>query len=228
MLAGYGSDSDSSGRSSASDRDDDDDDEGARERDRIREERRRERARELRMSNMGAEQRTKQMLREQNRDVSEKVALGLAKPTASKESMTDSRLFNQESLSAGYGDEDAYNLYDKPLFSGSSAAAAIYRRPAGRSGAGADDIYNNDGEDAMEELRNNDRFGLGQSKFQGADPDASSSAAPAPRSGPVQFEKDTADPFAINQFLDDAKRGIKRSGLESSDARKKHRDDQDP
>ncbi len=30
--------------------------------------------------------------------------------------MTDSRLFNQESLSAGYGDEDSYNLYDKRSF----------------------------------------------------------------------------------------------------------------
>ncbi|SAM81948.1 probable transcriptional coregulator Snw1 [Ustilago bromivora] len=226
MLAGYGSDSDSGSGSSAGE--DDEDDEGARERDRIREERRRERERELRMSNMGTEQRAKQLLREQNRDISEKVALGLAKPTASKDSMTDSRLFNQESLSAGYGDEDSYNLYDKPLFSGSSAAAAIYRRPAGRGGA--DDIYGAGGGDDgafEEELKNNDRFGLGQSKFKGAeDADAGpSGSAGGARSGPVQFEKDTTDPFAINQFLDDAKRGIKRSGLESSDSRKKQRDE---
>ncbi|TKY85732.1 hypothetical protein EX895_005272 [Sporisorium graminicola] len=221
MLAGYGSDSEpGSDRSAASN---DEDDEGARERDRIREERRRERERELRMSNMGTEQRTKQLLREQNRDISEKVALGLAKPTASKDSMTDSRLFNQESLSAGYGDEDSYNLYDKPLFSGSSAAAAIYRRPAGRGGA--DDIYSGGADDGAleEELKNNDRFGLGQSKFKGAEVEAEgSSSSNAPRSGPVQFEKDTTDPFAINQFLDDAKRGIKRSShAEAEDARKK-------
>ncbi|KAJ1033018.1 hypothetical protein NDA16_000297 [Ustilago loliicola] len=226
MLAGYGSDSDSGSASSAGedDDDDDDDDQGARERDRIREERRREREREFRMSNMGTEQRAKQLLREQNRDVSEKVALGLAKPTASKDSMTDSRLFNQESLSAGYGDEDSYNLYDKPLFSGSSAAAAIYRRPAGRGGA--DDIYGAGGADDgafEEELKNNDRFGLGQSKFKGAQDAESGPSGGA--SGPVQFEKDTTDPFAINQFLDDAKRAIKRSALESSDARKKQRDD---
>jgi len=227
MLAGYGSDSDSgSGRSSAGD--EDEEDEGARDRDRIREERRRERERELRMSNMGTEQRAKQLMREQNRDISEKVALGLAKPTASKESMTDGRLFNQsESLSAGFGDEDSYNLYDKPLFSGSSAAAAIYRRPAGRGGA--DDIYGAAGGDDgafEEELKNNDRFGLGQSKFKGAeDADgAPGGGGGGARSGPVQFEKDTSDPFAINQFLDEAKRGIKRSGLESSDSRKKQRD----
>lgn len=220
MLAGYGSDSDSGSDRSASE---DEDDEGARERDRIREERRRERERELRMSNMGTEQRAKQLLREQNRDISEKVALGLAKPTASKESMTDSRLFNQESLSAGYGDEDSYNLYDKPLFSGSSAAAAIYRRPAGRGGA--DDIYSGGADDGAleEEFRYNDRFGLGQSKFKGAETEEGApSSSNAPRSGPVQFEKDTSDPFAINQFLDDAKRGIKRSShTEGEDARKK-------
>lgn len=227
MLAGYRSDSDSD-ESAASD---EEDDEGARERDRIREERRRERQRELRMSNMGIEQRTKQLLREQNRDISEKVALGLAKPTASKESMTDSRLFNQgESLAAGYGDEDSYNLYDKPLFSGSSAAAAIYRRPAARGGA--NDIYSGADDTALEEeLGKNDRFGLGQSKFRGvqgdADRDSGSGSAPV-RSGPVQFEKDTSDPFAINQFLEDAKRGIKRtSDQDADDARKKLRDEHD-
>lgn len=224
MLAGYGSDSESGSDQSAAS---DDEDEGARERDRIREERRRERERELRMSNMGTEQRATQMLREQNRDISEKVALGLAKPTASKDSMTDSRLFNQaESLAAGFGDEDSYNLYDKPLFSGSSAAAAIYRRPAGRGGA--DDIYNAADDGALEEeLAKNDRFGLGQSKFKGAEGDADASAAHGGgRSGPVQFEKDTSDPFAINQFLEEAKRGIKRSSaLETDDARKKVKDD---
>lgn len=230
MLAGYESDSDDNSGRSYADEEDEEEDEGARERHRIREERRRERERELRMSNMGTEQRAKQLLREQNRDISEKVALGLAKPTTSKDSMTDSRLFNQESLSAGYGDEDSYNLYDKPLFSGSSAAAAIYRRPAGRGGA--DDIYsaggNDDGAALEEELKNNDRFGLGQSKFKGVEDETSApGGGNAPRSGPVQFEKDTTDPFAINQFLDDAKRGIKRSGLETSDSRKKQRDTQD-
>lgn len=225
MLAGYGSESDTHSERSSAGEEEDEEDEGVRERDRIREERRRERERELRMSNMGNEQRAKQLLREQNRDISEKVALGLAKPTASRDSMTDSRLFNQESLSAGYGDEDSYNLYDKPLFSGSSAAAAIYRRPTGRGGA--DDIYAvDDGAELEEELRNNDRFGLGQSKFKGAqmDTDAQEPAAPAPRSGPVQFEKDSSDPFAINQFLDTAKRGIKRSGLLPDNPPKKLKD----
>ena len=46
------------------------------------------------MSNMGAEQRGKMPERQQNRDIPEKIALDLAKPMMSKESMLDSRLFN--------------------------------------------------------------------------------------------------------------------------------------
>ena len=157
------------------------------------------------MSNMGSEQRARAYAREQNRDVSEKVALGLAKPTLSKESMTDARLFNRETLSNNFGDEDSYNVYDKPLFHGSSAAAAIYRRP----GTGtADDIYGGGTEEGISQELEHDRFGLGKTKsFSGAEQQQQ-------RSGPVQFEKDESDPFAIDQFLDEAKRGAKRAGLE--------------
>jgi SNW domain-containing protein 1 len=94
----------------------------------MRQDKRREREREMRMSNMGTEQRAKQLARRQNRDISEKIALCLAKPTMSKESMLDSRLFNRESLQGNFADE-SYNLYDKPLFHGSTAAAAIYKAP---------------------------------------------------------------------------------------------------
>jgi hypothetical protein len=130
-LADYGSDSGS--ESEASDREerrgdgDSEEEEAAKLRDEMRREKRMEREREMRMSNMGTEQRAKMLARQQNRDISEKVALGLAKPTMSKESMLDSRLFNQESLSNNFADDDAYNLYDRPLFHGSSAAAAIYK-----------------------------------------------------------------------------------------------------
>ena len=56
-----------------------------------------------------------------------------------------------------------------------------------------------------------DRFGLGVKRgFKG-------SQSKETRSGPVQFEKDDSDPFAIDQFLDEAKRGIKRSADESNE-----------
>lgn len=204
-MAGYGS----------SDSDDEEDDEAAAERNRLREERRRERERDLRMSNMGKEQRARAFAKEQNRDVSEKVALGLAKPTMSKESMTDARLFNRESLSNTFGSDDSYNLYDKPLFQGSSAAAAIYRRPGT---GGADDIYGGGTESGISAELENDRFGLGKSKgFEG-------SQFQEQRAGPVQFEKDASDPFAIDQFLEEAKRGTKRAGLEDPAHAKRPRD----
>jgi hypothetical protein len=44
------------------------------------------------------------------RDISEKIALGLAQPTVSKDSMFDQRLFNQSSgLGSGFGGEDSYS-----------------------------------------------------------------------------------------------------------------------
>ncbi|TFK76349.1 pre-mRNA-processing protein 45 [Pluteus cervinus] len=205
-LAVYGSDS---GSDSESDAPSEEDEDARRIRDEMRTEKRRERERELRMNNMGAEQRAKQLARQQNRDISEKVALGLAKPTMSKESMLDSRLFNQESLSGNFADEDSYNLYDKPLFHGSTAAAAIYR-PRGNVAEGNEDSFGGGTEEGVSRALDNDRFALGQPKvgFEGA-------ADQEVREGPVQFEKDTSDVFGLNQFLDEAKSGRKR-GLDTA------------
>lgn len=182
----------------------------ARERDIMRRERRQERERELRMSNMGTEQRARVLARAQNRDISEKVALGLAKPTMSKESMLDSRLFNQEQFSHSFGDDDTYNLYDKPLFSGQAAAAAIYNRS---DFTGNDDQGLAGTAEGIESSMRNDRFGLGQGKFAGAE-------LQEVREGPVQFEKDApvADPFGVNAFLTEAtKAPPKKHGLDRRD-----------
>ena len=174
----------------------------------MRQEKRRERERELRMSNMGTEQRAKMLARQQNRDISEKIALGLAKPTLSKESMLDSRLFNQESLSGSFADDEAYNLYDRPLFHGSSAAAAIYKA-RGNITEGNQDSFGEGTEEGISRALDNDRFGLGQAKigFEGAQDQEV-------REGPVQFEKDTGDVFGLDKFLDEAKSGKKR-GLDT-------------
>jgi SNW domain-containing protein 1 len=82
--------------------------------------------------------------------------------------MFDSRLFNREQLASSFGDSDSYNLYDKPLFSGSSAAAAIYKP----RGANVDDEGYEVGAEEAEKAMKNDRFGLGvagQRGFAGAD-----------------------------------------------------------
>jgi len=47
------------------------------------------------------------LISESGRDISEKIALGLAKPSLSKESMYDARLFNQsEGIGSGFKDDD--------------------------------------------------------------------------------------------------------------------------
>jgi SNW domain-containing protein 1 len=209
-LADYGSDSESGSEASRREegRDDEEEEEAAKLRDEMRREKRREREREMRMSNMGAEQRAKMLARQQNRDISEKIALGLAKPTMSKESMLDSRLFNQESLSNNFADDESYNLYDRPLFHGSSAAAAIYKA-RGNITEGNDESYGGGTEEGISRALDNDRFGLGRAQvgFEGANEQEV-------REGPVQFEKDTGDVFGLDKFLDEAKSGRKR-GLDT-------------
>ena len=108
-----------------SSRSESDDGDAAREREEMRKERRRENERQLRQSRMGTERRIQMMAREQNRDISEKVALGLAKPTQGGETMYDSRLFNQTSgFDTGFNEDQHY---DKPLFAAQDAISSIYR-----------------------------------------------------------------------------------------------------
>ncbi|CAG8622522.1 5251_t:CDS:10 [Gigaspora rosea] len=160
-------------------------------------------AQKAREERMGAEQRAKYLAREQNRDISEKIALGLAKPTLSKDSLYDSRLFNQsEGLSSGFKDDEVYDLYDKPLFA-SSSVTSIYNPKKSYD----TDQYGGGDEESVNRMLSVDRFGIASKGFQGADKSQ-------PRDGPVEFEKDEADPFGFNQFLDDAKKGSKR-GLDT-------------
>ncbi|KAH3201966.1 mRNA splicing protein [Aspergillus fumigatus] len=182
-----------------------DDEEAARERERIRRERRQDAERQLRQSRMGTERRIQMMAREQNRDISEKVALGLAKRTQTSESMWDSRLFNQTSgLQSGFNED---NPYDKPLFAAQDAINSIYRP---RAQLDVDDEEGAEGE--MSKIQKTNRFEvLGKAKegFRGA-------AEAEARDGPVQFEKDTTDPFGIDSMIADVTGGAgqKRYGIQ--------------
>lgn len=151
------SDSDSEGSAS--------DDSEVREREKARRERMREEERKLRQSRMGAERRIQVMAREQNRDISEKIALGLAKPTQSKEAMYDSRLFNQTSgFDSGFNED---NPYDKPLFAAQDAISSIYR-PRANVDEEDDEAA---GEKEMAKIQKQSRFGevLGRGTFKGAE-----------------------------------------------------------
>mmetsp|Transcript_2959 Transcript_2959/g.4990 ORF Transcript_2959/g.4990 Transcript_2959/m.4990 type:complete len:521 (-) Transcript_2959:368-1930(-) len=95
---------------------------GEREREAIRQERKRERERSIRLEAAGKKSK---LARDEERDVSEKVALGMAVPKTSAisgEAAYDSRLFNQsEGLGSGFGADDDYNVYSKPLFHSQSS-----------------------------------------------------------------------------------------------------------
>jgi len=191
--AGGGKARSHSGSYSGSDSDSESDS-SERERRKAREERKREEERKLRQSRMGAERRAQVLAREMNRDISEKIALGLAKPTQSAEGMYDSRLFNQSSgFDSGFNED---NPYDKPLFAAQDAISSIYRP---RANGNDDDEA--DGDEELSRIQRTSRFGeaLGRGTFKGTE------TAEA-REGPVQFEKDAADPFNVDKFLSQVER----------------------
>ena len=175
-------------------RSDSEDEEATRERERMRRERRAEHEKQLRQSRMGAERRIQMMARDQNRDISEKVALGLAKPTKTTETMYDSRLFNQTSgFDTGFNEDQAY---DKPLFAAQDAISSIYRPQTT-----VDDDDEDTGTKEYDKIAKSNRFEvLGKAKegFKGA-------SEGAKREGPVQFEKDVTsvsdDPFRIDEMI---------------------------
>ncbi|KAI1284321.1 SKIP/SNW domain-containing protein [Xylaria sp. FL0933] len=197
---------------SYSDSGSDSDDSEVREREKARAERRQAEERKLRQSRMGTERRIQVMAREQNRDISEKIALGLAKPTAQAESMYDSRLFNQSSgFDSGFND----NPYDKPLFAAHDAINSIYR-PSQNMEDFDDEAA---GDKEMAKIQKTSRFGeaLGRGTFKGtADAEA--------REGPVQFERDTAgnDPFQMDKFMaevDQSSSSKRGYGLQDGESR---------
>ena len=191
------------------------DDEATREREQMRRERRQENEKQFRQSRMGTERRVQMLAREQNRDISEKVALGLAKPTQSAESMWDSRLFNQTSgFDTGFNEDQAY---DKPLFAAQDAISSIYRP---RANLDDDDDEEVEGKE-YDKITKSNRFEvLGKAKegFKGA-------ADAEVRDGPVQFEKDvpsTEDPYQIDKMIREVTggaRGNKRYGVQETEER---------
>jgi len=89
--------------------------------------------------------------------------------------MYDQRLFNQsEGMSSGFGAEDEYNLYSKPLFQGSSANL-VYRPKKTQE-------YE---EETIEGVLKTARFKPDRD-FEGVDRSKSNGS----RQGPVEFERD--------------------------------------
>jgi SNW domain-containing protein 1 len=164
-----------------------------RHRDEIRAERSRQRERDLR----------KKPTKE--RDISEKIALGIAQPTTNSETLYDARLFNRtEGLNNPLAtSDDAYNVYDKPLFN--QSRSAIYRPTRGNK----EDFGGVD-------VAGVERMIKPTKGFIGTEGDAR-------HDGPVQFEKEGAasDPFGLDVFLKSARDGAKRSREEEAEEPRK-------
>ncbi|XP_048320149.2 SNW/SKI-interacting protein A [Ziziphus jujuba] len=102
------------------------------QRDKIREERRQERKRERRLEakDVAMRKRSKNT-KESDRDMNEKVALGMAYSGEGRggEIMYDQRLFNQEKgIESGFAnDDDIYNLYERGLFGAQPTMSSLYR-----------------------------------------------------------------------------------------------------
>lgn len=196
---------------------------GRAERDRLRDERRRERERELRAEESarpggpggpggGGTKRQRTMRPgEDDRDISEKVALGLpvgrGAGAAAGEALFDSRLFNQsEGLSSGFGGEDEYNVYSKAWRS-DTAASSIYKpRPGGGLVAGGGELSAEEAEAQVRALSSGaaSRFGKGVlsgggagegedfegvSKGRGGGKGGGGGGYVAGSGGPIQFER---------------------------------------
>ncbi|KAL2477355.1 SNW/SKI-interacting protein [Forsythia ovata] len=147
-------------------------------------------------------ERKSKITRDRDRDISEKVALGMASAGAGRggEVMYDQRLFNQEKgMDSGFATDDAYNIYDKGLFTAQSTMNTLYRPKKD-----ADDEMYGGADEQLDKLMKTDRFKPDKT-FTGT------SERTGQRDRPVEFEKEAeeADPFGLDQFLTEVKKGKK-------------------
>ncbi|MCD7463183.1 hypothetical protein HAX54_050130 [Datura stramonium] len=118
--------------------------------------------------------------RDRNRDVSKKVARRMKLHQGGEVMMYDQRLFNQDKgMGSGFATtDDAYNIYDKSLFTHS--LSTLYRPKKDVDS----DVY--DEKQQTEKIAKTDRF-KPDTTFVGT----------SERAGPVEFE---ADPFGLDQL----------------------------
>ncbi|XP_078435188.1 chromatin protein family [Wolffia australiana] len=175
------------------------------EREKIREERRRERERERRLeAKEAAMGRKSKTTRDRDRDISEKVALGMASTGEGRagEVMYDQRLFNQDKgMDSGFATDDQYNVYDKQLFTAQPTLSTLYRPKKDGDG----EMYGGGADEQLERVTKTERFKPDKA-FSGTSDRASGSK----RERPVEFERqEESDPFGLDEFLTEVKKGKK-------------------
>ncbi|KAG6515742.1 SNW/SKI-interacting protein A-like [Zingiber officinale] len=174
------------------------------QRDKIRVERKRERERERRLESRDAAMGKKSKItRDRDRDISEKVALGMANVGAGRtgEVMYDQRLFNQDKgMDSGFANDDHYNIYDKGLFTAQPTLSTLFRP---KKDADAD-MYGG-ADEQLEKVLKTERFKPDKA-FTGASERVSGSK----RERPVEFDRqEENDPFGLDRFLTEVKGGKK-------------------
>ena len=167
------------------------------QRDRLRAERRREREREYRLERAGkaaeddaADDELKKKRRlENDRDVSEKIALGThtGGGAGGGAGGVDSRLYSQNAgLSSGFGADDEYNAYSRPMFDREGVTSSSIYRPTR-------DVNMEDADAQLDRLKRGATSKFQPDKgFGGAEGEkggGGSTAGGASRTAPVQFEK---------------------------------------
>ncbi|CAM9897015.1 unnamed protein product [Scytosiphon promiscuus] len=161
-----------------------------------------DRERDLRIDNMRGGMKKQKLDKEKDRDISEKIALGMHKGSGAKggADLYDARLFNQSAgMDSGFGAEDGYGVYSKPMFN-RGEAQSVYKPKTDDGDAWGD------ADQQMSQLTGTERFRADRG-FKGTE-----SGATGARSAPVQFEADPAeaDPFGLDAFLKDAKSSKKK------------------
>lgn len=174
----------------------------AAERDAIREERRRERRLEARAAAAAASKKSA-ATRDRDRDVSERIALGMANTGGGGGEVTyDQRLFNQEKgMGSGFAGDDQYNVYSGRLFAAQPALSTLYK--PSKHGEEDPDAYG-DADEHLGKIAKTRRF-VPDKAFTGAP----ASVAAGKRERPVEFDgpEMEEDPFHLDQFLTQMKKG---------------------
>lgn len=191
---------------------DDEEDDEYRERNQLRQDRNKERQRERNIQRAAPEKRSRL---ERERDISEEIALGLANPGRSNASEVqfDQRLFNQsKGLASGFGDDEEYNVYDKPWKAQSNLSGNLYKFSKRTE---------EDKEEDLDTLKSSATRFVPEKGFAGADKNLK-------RTGPLEFEKDQGnddDPFGLDRFLIEAKKASKKpkTDTNSSASSSRHR-----
>ena len=171
------------------------DDQETRRREEMRVARRREMERELRMERSGRVRPeeednegdggfSKKPRLEDDRDISERVALGTHQASGGAAGV-DGRLYSQNAgLDSGFGAEDDYSTYSKPLFgagaSSGVSSSSIYRPTRDATAKDVDEQIDSLKKDAVNKFKPDKGFEGGEAMPGGS-----------ARSAPVQFEKDT-------------------------------------